>query len=56
MWFLLRGVNWGSWEGVYESYRKDQRVGALGKDAVEKGLIEKRENLTKENCEQGTLP
>ena len=52
----MRGVDWGSWKGVQESYRKDQQVGALGKDAVEKGLIRKREHSTIENCEQGTPP
>ena len=56
MQFPMRGVDWGSRDGVWESYRKVQRVGALGRDTVEKGLIEKGENLTIENCEQGTLP
>ena len=52
----MRRVNWGSRDGVWESYRKDQQVGALGRDTVEKGSIEKGENSTIENCEQGTPP
>ena len=56
VWFPMRGVDWGSWKGVQESYRKDQQVGALSRDTVEKGSIEKRENSTMGNCEQGTPP